>query len=106
MEHIYIVMGECGEYDDRREWIVVAYHDEIMARLHMFEANNESRRIELALAELDQGDWEHYREKRDALIASNAYDPNMQGDYPHAGYTVYPVELATVLPGVENADRQ
>jgi len=99
MEYIYIVMGNCGEYDDRSEWIVIAYRDEAMAQAHVLGANEESHRISLALEELDTGEWETFLTQRDALVGSNAYDPNMQNDYPRASYAVQTVELATALPG-------
>jgi hypothetical protein len=93
---IYIVMGDCGEYDDYREWLVVAYEDESMAQAHAAAANKESARVRQARDEA-RGDDGWYKRDQE-LAASNIYDPKMQLSYNGTGYRVYPIELAASLP--------
>jgi len=101
---IYIVMGSAGEYDDAREWAVIAYQNEAMAQQHMIAAQQEAQRINRELRELTGAYevWEEERRKKAALLESNIYDPTMQDGYPSASYFICEVELATALPNPES----
>jgi hypothetical protein len=97
---VYVVMGQTGEYSDRTEWPVVAYHDEARAKEH---ATNAGRRAMTLISEhadnaahwdcraCDEAEERNYYAK--CWHALNEYDPQMISDYNGARYRVFSVEV-------------
>jgi hypothetical protein len=73
---IYVVMGQHGEYSDRSEWAVIAFHDEAAAKRHVTLAQDEARRLEAETQrEQDERGW---IEDADDPKWTNRYDANSQ----------------------------
>lgn len=97
MDKIYLVRGQYGEYSDRREWVVAAYTDEVLAREHVEQAGAYLREI---CARYGDRIWELSYDECDRLKAENPFDPN--GNYSIGGsYDVdYWLEETTVRSSV------
>jgi hypothetical protein len=99
---IWVVMGSTGEYSDRREWLAVAYADEVAATRHADKAT------ERALL-FTKTDCEHGNGLREACDECHRYygttkeqirewmgdlDPAAEGmDYTGSDYVALPVQL-------------
>ena len=83
MKNIYVVMGSTGEYSDRTEWAVIAYHDETAAQEHVVNAERRAKEI-YATRE------NHYRAEK----GINEFDTDMSMDYTGTFYFIYTVPLA------------
>lgn len=82
MKHIYLVIGETGEYDDHNEWVVHAYRSRELALEHAAAAEAVAKEI-----------FKEY--PFPACIAANAknpHDPKMQIDYTGSRYRVEEIE--------------
>jgi hypothetical protein len=85
---IYVVQGSTGEYSDRTEWLVRAYHTEAEARAEV-EFLTAARR---ALNPHDPDDtWAHMDRIEAAM---QAFDPRYQEDYTGSRWFVSSVELS------------
>jgi hypothetical protein len=92
---IYIVEGSTGEYSDHQEWPVVAYEEEIDAKLHVAAAE-EWARVNSVSTQSDT--LLDYHERSDL---KNPYDEGMRIDYTGVRYHYYSVEvLPLFMPGV------
>lgn len=72
---IFVIVGTCGEYSDRQEWLVCWYDIEAKARDHAVKAKQ--RAHELQDQRYDDPD--------------NEFDPHCQWDYTETDYTVQEV---------------
>lgn len=81
---IYVVIGECGEYSDREEWLVEAYHSEDAARARVVELES--------LVRLLRG-LRTIREREDAMRRHQRGDQNFQTDYTSTRYRYQSVRL-------------
>lgn len=80
---VYVVMGQTGEYSDKREWAVMAYLSRELADKHADDAM-------LAAARVNKiGKGAFYGGKRDG----NPYDPHMCMDYTGTDYYVLVVPM-------------
>lgn len=82
---IWIVEGNTGEYDNRRNWTVCAYPTKSSAEKHVKMAQAEADRLEASRSEL-------YR-----CQEKNPYDPDMSMDFNGTEYSCYKIELKTVF---------
>ena len=82
MKHVYLVIGETGEYDDHSEWVVRAYGSEELAQGHAAAAEAVAKEI-----------FKEYPFP-DCIVANakNPHDPKMQIDYTGTRYKVEKVE--------------
>ena len=92
MKHttVYVVRGTAGEYSDRSEWLVCAYEDEVIARLHAEAARREAQRMHAL-----------FRKRGFALEVDDlarAWDPQMKIHHDDTDYTVEPVAVRYGLP--------
>ena len=83
-EKIFVVIGSCGEYSDRYQWLVAAFVDEEKAKLRMLDA---SRRA----AEL-KAQGIHY----DDLKGKNEFDPGFSPSV-FADYASYEYEETELI---------
>lgn len=91
--HVYVVMGETGEYSDRSEWPVVAYFDEPAAQAHVLRAETWLR--EQRIFNDDQSPILGDYDARTALVGQNPHDPHMPApDYTGSRYYILTVEVA------------
>lgn len=95
MTDIFVVMGSCGEYSDRREWPVAWYANEQDAIAHSARAAEDAKRIERELSAMDVG-W--YEVEGTPRQPKNTYDPGMKWDYTGAGYYHMRVPAGWVKP--------
>lgn len=85
---IYIVQGDNGEqYEDQRDWSVIAYDSLSLAEQHAAHAEARSAAIKRI---------EHQRGWGVARTESNEFDPIVQ--CPGAQYYVYPLDLIVQPP--------
>jgi len=81
--NIHIVMGKTGEYDDRRQWSVIAYFDEAKTKEYVSKANRRAKEI---------------FDKQGNIFAipsgQNEFDPNMKMSYTGTNYFYYTVPIA------------
>lgn len=94
MKMLHIVMGTTGEYSDRSEWPVVAYHDETLAMEHVRLATRRAKEI---FAVYD-------RQNYGVELPKNEYDADMQMQYTGTDYFIYVVPVARSLPKIAAAD--
>lgn len=102
---VWLVIGTCGAYSDRSEWVVAAYFDKTLAERHADLAMEEERR--LLKAWTDAGN-ESYGFRRIyqfddtpemKAMRVNRYDPKVQRDYTDTDYHAAEVcELRLSLP--------
>jgi hypothetical protein len=85
--HIWLVVGETSEYDDRSEWVVIGYLDEGSAYRHAKLAEEEA---DIIFKE-DDAKYYYGGEKR------NKYDDLMQMQYTGTTYSVTKTILAERL---------
>ena len=87
---IYIVQGYTGEYSDHREWLVLAFFDQVKAQAHVLNLEAELLRLGLKY-DGEMPPWD----KRDSLSGEmEKLDPNFKCDYTGAGYHILSVELS------------
>ena len=102
---VWLVIGTCGEYSDRSEWVVAAYFDKALAERHADLAMEEDRRLLAAWLESGREEWE-FRfvspasdTPESVAMRVNCYDPKIQRDYTGAYYHAAEVcELRLSLP--------
>lgn len=83
---IYVVIGECGEYSDREEWLVEAHYSELTARERVQELE--------ALARCHHG---MLRAVAESVIRKHPRgDRKFQTDYTGTRYRYEPVPLEEV----------
>lgn len=87
MAQVHIVMGESGEYSDRREWPVLAYLDKDAAIAHVQRAEEWLLENDLSMA----SPTVRYTYERGP---SNPHDSQMSIDYTGVRYYVMSVLLA------------
>jgi hypothetical protein len=80
---IWIVNGTTGEYSDRTDWVVCAYHDNPKAEEHARNAMLRAKEIQKQHPGYTYHNWDENRVK-------NEFDPNMRLDYTGTEY--YTVE--------------
>lgn len=98
---IYLVLGDCGEYSDRRDWIVCAFYDEEQAKGRVEELRVELERIhsELHIAEHEwirlDGDFAVHRLNDESKVETKlaTLDPHFRSDYTGTSYSVITTEL-------------
>lgn len=72
-------MGTSGEYSDRREWPVIAYHDEGAAKRHVEAAQSEAIRLEEKKREaIDNDEYDFSGDWDEADENKNKYDDAME----------------------------
>jgi hypothetical protein len=74
---IFLVIGETGEYEDRREWVVCAYRNYEQAYQHAKMADEESSKL-----------FQERDEKFTTIKHKGVYDENMVIDYTGTSYFV------------------
>ena len=84
--NIYVVVGTTGEYSDRIEWPVIAYHSEVEAEEHVKAA---SRWLEQNVVPNRP-----YRPRLPDGV-KNPYDPEMELDYTGTKWFIYTVPIAS-----------
>ena len=108
---VYLVIGVCGEYSDRTEWVVAAYFDKALAERHADLATEEEIRIARAWEAAGYEAFElRYNsdgisqmpseeiERRRAMRV-NRYDAKVQRDYTGTDYHAAEVaDLRLALP--------
>ena len=87
----YLVMGETGEYEDRRDWVVCGFTTEALAKKHCEKCNMEASRI--WNLEDDRGTVDSSMSKRrhaNDYVELNppTVDPHMSFDYNGTTYYV------------------
>lgn len=101
---VWLVIGVCGEYSDRNEWVVAAYLDKSLAEQHADLATQEERRLlrEWEAADLDMYDFRHGNDSTHAEMRRNRYDAKVQRSYTGTDYhAAESCELRTSLPIVD-----
>lgn len=97
---IYVVMGQAGEYSERREWPVVAFEEEAAAQRFVEFASayardliseEERRGIYEGCINADPDDFFNYDERGTDL--KSPYDPNIRVDGDGVRYFYFPVEV-------------
>jgi len=82
-QHVYLVIGQTGEHEDKTEWIVCAHMSESEALQHAADAQRCAD--------------EYQRTRRSPYAGAphgvNAFDPDMQMDYDGTRYRTEPVRL-------------
>lgn len=90
---IYVVIGSCGEYSDRSEWLVRAFHTKAAAEAHVLRASVFAQEVHAAKVS-EYGPQGAAAKKR---AADAGIDPGFEfegGDYAHATtYYMEEVEL-------------
>lgn len=79
---VYVIQGTTGEYSDRNDWLVCAYHSREKAEEHTRKAMLRAKEIR------GVGQFSY-----NVPQGVNEFDPNMQMDYTGTEYTVYEVEI-------------
>lgn len=92
MTTIYAVVGKTGAYEDRREWLVIAYLNEQAALAHAERAAARAREL-YCLAEEEEG-WPD----QDVWRLKNTHDPQMEVD-SYTGETEYYVQAIELADG-------
>lgn len=84
--NIYVVMGTTGEYEDRKEWLVMAFTKEDKAKRHADDCAGYA---------LENGvSAQHFNyDNKSEIIENNPYDAHMQIDYTGTRYYYEKVEL-------------
>lgn len=85
MMQVHIVYGECGEYDDKKEWHVCAYLDEEKAKKRVEDAQAEAEKI-----------FRLFDRVGNIPAGANKFDPKMLVDRwggPQAEYDWFSVDL-------------
>lgn len=83
MKKIFIVHGMTAEYEDRTDWSVMAYIDEIKAQRHVINAQCRADEIYTRCKGL-------YEESKHG---KNEFDPNMLMDLDGTRYFVKTIDL-------------
>lgn len=100
---VWLVIGTCGEYSGRSEWVVAAYFDKALAERHADLAMEEERRLFAAWVAAGHEDYEFRHPEFDPpelqAMRVNRYDPKVQRDYTGTDYHAAEVcELRLSLP--------
>lgn len=82
-EHVYVVIGTCGEYSDRAEWCVVAFLDNIDATAYAAECDRIGKALVSAY---------------DYPEGAHSLDPQWRTDYTGTDYHVVKVPFNTPDP--------
>lgn len=88
MRTIYVVIGTCGEYSDRNEWLVAAYVSEGAAAQRVVDCERESKIMDAVAKEHTR-----YGDEFEEAKKLNVADPNYRSDYTGTKYTLAPIEL-------------
>jgi len=88
---IYIVVGECGEYDDYRDWVVKAFRSEERADEFVKEVTAEYERLRKKYSGSAIADAWYMRMHEAGDF--NPLDPGMLTDDSGTEYSHFPVEL-------------
>ena len=97
MDVVHVVIGQTGEYSDRREWMVCGYVDEAMAQEHVRLASARAREIFTA-----SNNYDLPYEARENLV--NEYDPDAQSmDYTGTEYYIAAVDIRTAITAAPKA---
>lgn len=84
-ETIYVVTGSTGEYSDRSEWLVYAFHTEEAAQAYVDLLGVERQK-------LPQRSWD-WNDDQKIELAMRAFDPRFSEDYTGTSWFVQAVEL-------------
>jgi hypothetical protein len=92
---IYLVVGTCGEYEDRATWSVAAYRDEGRANLHAQKANDASAEwfglgVKARSETMTRAGFRPF--SYDTVRGLSVYDADTQG------YSVVKVQLLDEVP--------
>lgn len=100
---IYVVMGQCGEYSDHREWTVLGFFDKDAADKHEWACKLEATRIQELIAADNEKYWDDTNAKPYKHRLDSAHQPSSYGaDYyvmavPVSGGDKLRMELANAL---------
>ena len=72
---IYVVIGTCGEYSDRSEWVVCAYSNQKLAANRILKASQRSKEIHKAVNDHESVSW--YEE---SIHGKNEFDEKFRAD--------------------------
>jgi hypothetical protein len=81
---IYIVNGNCGEYDDYREWSIKAYRDEQAAKDHAEQAQARADQLDYKRGYPDAGTFQTHM---------GELDPGGCTDFDGTKYNYYAMDL-------------
>jgi len=95
---IYVVMGTCGEYSDRREWSVIAYADQKLAEQHVTLATEEAKTVAALCQEVNLETPKYFDVLKSIDVAHQRYDGYRQSSYTDTMYCIEAVELVDALP--------
>lgn len=103
---VWLVIGTCGEYSDRKEWVVAAYFSRELAEAHADAAMQEERRIAQAWTEagfdeyhLNSGAFLDMDTPEQAALRANRFDLKVQRDYTGTDYhAAESCDLRVALP--------
>ena len=82
MSKVYVIIGQTGQYDDYREWNVIAFK-------HKTKANNYLKLVQDKADEI----YEKQRNRYSFNERDNEYDPRMSMDYNGTKYTIEELKL-------------
>ena len=87
---IFIVMGTTGEYSDRAEWPVVAFHSELLAQVRVTQATTRGNELSVKYPYT----YEYNSRKNEKMGGeTNEFDPNFRFEYNGTSYYILSVEL-------------
>lgn len=101
---VWLVVGTCGEYSDRSEWVVAAYFDKALAERHADLAMEEERRLlrawEVSGREVYDFRYDSIHDRpEEKAMRVNRFDLKAQRDYTGTDYHAAEVcELRLALP--------
>lgn len=102
MKHIYLVVGQSGQYEEHSKWVVCAYEKKTDATAHVQQANKAAAALYQKARELNEQYFDdeityEYKEKRIAnLVKRNRLDARVDV-YDQSGYDVEVVPFRTAL---------
>lgn len=87
---LYLVIGECGEYDDWRTWNVIAYRTKKAATEHVRQARAWAKAFEQKFrAKWGDEWWLHSHEDK----TPNPFDPKFNTDSTGTKYSITKLPL-------------
>lgn len=90
---VFVVMGETGEYSDRKEWPVIAYLDEASAKNHVLALDAWLREHRMHMDGTDFLQYE-FRQNKPATDLDSSFEV----DYTGTRYYVMEVSLGVPRP--------
>ena len=97
-KEVFVVVGVCGEYSDKRDWPVAAYFDRTLADRHADAAHDVARELQAERERrLDAGDYEFYEPK-------SPLDASIQFSYTGTDYYVMTVPVLAEVPAAQTTE--